>query len=491
MKRKFIRDESGIALPVAIMMVVLIGVMGAGLLTFVMTDMNSVATVNQGQKAFDIAEAGVQAAKSQLRKDSFRQHYDMFRSNDCAEGLRVGPPADNWSPSIETWTDNQKCGAPNTTRGPLNVGVTRNFGGGMFRTTIQCYSQAGDPAPSPCQGINDLPPQTGAQASDRKFFKITSTGYSDASGETSRSGAVRKIETIYYTSKIGSVPPSYYTPKNIAFNGGPALSKLSYFAGGNITGTTQGSISKDRTTPALLGDWNSPPYNTVGRIKPPAAGGGPAQGVGFGALGFVCGASTCSGSDLVADGYYDYDSTTGGKGQQKKFVAKSSNATLGSSEISFPFDTGTGLTNPSAVVDANLVEELKRAAQQTNTYFTPVSSLPINSWPGPGTVYFVDGQDVSFRVSSTPLASGILVVRNGNFTMSNASNGFKGIVIVIGNGTTTGKFTTVGSTSLDGFAFASGDMTFGGSVTPNTTTDYTNLLSFYDIKLWSWREMYK
>ena len=485
------RNETGIALPIAIMMVVLVGVLGAGLLTFVARDLNSVVEVNQGQKAFDIADAGVQQAKAQIRKDSFRQHYDMIRSNDCSEGIRVGPAADNWSPSMETWQNNSNCSGSQTTRAASDVGVAKNFGGGEFRVTIQCYRQSPEPSPSPsCSGISETPPEPSAKASDRKFFKIISRGYSSVSG----GGAVRKIEAIYYTGKIVQVPPAYYTPKNINFNGGADLKKLSFFAGGNITGTTQGSISVDRTTPALYGDWNSPPYNTVGRIKPPAAGGGPAVGVGFGALGFVCGASTCSGSDLVADGYYDYDRTTGSKGQNKKFVLKSdSNATLGSNEISFPFDPGTAISDPSTVVSTALVDELKAAAIEQNNYKTPISALTINTadWPGLGAIYFVDGQDVTFKVNSTPQASGILVVRNGNFEINNASNGFKGIVIVIGNGTTNGNFKTIGSTSLDGFAIASGNLTFGGSVTPNTSTDYTNLLNLYDVRLWSWRELYQ
>lgn len=477
------------ALPIAIMMVVIVGVMGAGLLTFVVTDLRTVVEVNQGQKAFDIADAGVQLAKAQLRKDSFRQHYDMFRDNDCIEpsGIRVGPAADNWSPSTETWQDNSNCSGTQTSRATTDVGVTRNFGGGKFRVTIQCYPQYQDPSPSPCSGISDPPPEPYAKANDRKFFKIISRGYSSVSGN----GAVRKIEAIYYTGKIGQVPPAYFTPKNINFNGGPALKRLSFFAGGNITGTTQGSITKDRTTTALYGDWNNPPYNTVGRIKPPADGGGPAVGVGFGALGFVCGGSTCSGSDLVADGYYDYDSTTGSKGQNKKFVLKSDpTAALGSNEISFPFDPGTAISNPSTVVSSALLDELKAAAQEQNNYFTPGGAITITSWPGPGAIYFVDGQDVTFKVNSTPAASGVLVVRNGNFTLSNASSGFKGIVIVIGNGTSTGNYTTIGNTALDGFAIASGSLTFGGDVTPNTTTDYTNLLNLYNVKLWSWRELY-
>ncbi|CAA9389604.1 MAG: hypothetical protein AVDCRST_MAG93-9656, partial [uncultured Chloroflexia bacterium] len=86
MMRRFTRYESGMTMPLALMMIVLIGVMGAGLLAFVQNDLKSVIEENRGQKALDIAEAGVQAAKAHLRVDSFRQHYDTNRSNDCADG---------------------------------------------------------------------------------------------------------------------------------------------------------------------------------------------------------------------------------------------------------------------------------------------------------------------------------------------------------------------------------------------------------------------
>ncbi len=43
----------------------------------------------------------------------------------------------------------------------------------------------------------------------------------------------------------------------------------------------------------------------------------------------------------------------------------------------------------------------------------------------------------------------------------------------------------------DGYVTASGTMTIKGDVNPSTTLDYTNLLKFYDTKLWSWRELYK
>jgi hypothetical protein len=47
----------------AMMMILLIGVMGAGLLTFVSKDLNTVLEVNRGQRAFEVADAGIGVAK--------------------------------------------------------------------------------------------------------------------------------------------------------------------------------------------------------------------------------------------------------------------------------------------------------------------------------------------------------------------------------------------------------------------------------------------
>jgi hypothetical protein len=43
--------------------------MGAGLLTFVSTDLQSVMAVNRGEQAFELAEAGVEVAKAHLAND--------------------------------------------------------------------------------------------------------------------------------------------------------------------------------------------------------------------------------------------------------------------------------------------------------------------------------------------------------------------------------------------------------------------------------------
>jgi hypothetical protein len=60
------KDEAGVALGLAIIMVVLVGVMGAGLLTTVVTDLEAVVEANQGRQAFEMAEAGIEVAKARI-----------------------------------------------------------------------------------------------------------------------------------------------------------------------------------------------------------------------------------------------------------------------------------------------------------------------------------------------------------------------------------------------------------------------------------------
>ncbi len=63
-------EERGMALGLAIIVVVIVGVMGAGLLTFVATDLEAVVAVNRGGQAFELAEAGIEVAKAHLANDS-------------------------------------------------------------------------------------------------------------------------------------------------------------------------------------------------------------------------------------------------------------------------------------------------------------------------------------------------------------------------------------------------------------------------------------
>jgi type II secretory pathway component PulK len=58
------------ALGLAIIVVVIVGVMGAGLLIFVATDLEAVLAVNRGEQAFELAEAGIEVAKAHLANDT-------------------------------------------------------------------------------------------------------------------------------------------------------------------------------------------------------------------------------------------------------------------------------------------------------------------------------------------------------------------------------------------------------------------------------------
>ncbi len=527
MSRNLIRDETGMAMGLTIIMVLLISVMGAGLLSFVMRDIDSVIETNKGQRALDIAEAGVQAAKSQLRVDSFRQHYDTIRANDCNEGPRVG--GQNWSKATEIFTDPTGYCTGASTRAANQVGVTRSFAGGKFTVTIECFRQ--DPetaANSPCQGGATNPdgtpqdPPTTSGASGTKYFKITSTGCdtnantSQPCTSTTESGAIRKVEAIYETSKKVYLPVAYYTPKSIIFSGTQSVSRMSFFAGQNIQGVIRGGANiADRATPAIYTDWFQSgalsPYNTAPRIS---STGAPITGAGFGAVGKVCGASnTCTSTTAsVADGRNDYDSTTAttAGGQGKRFVFKrdasgnpAPTRALAANEISFPFDPGTAIDNPPALVPPDLLEELLLTAQKQGNYRTCTGTCDITTWPGKGSLVFIDGQPgsnlINMRVSTGAQPEGVLVVRNTNIGIDANSLGFRGVIIAIGSGDCSenlgagrgGNYTQAGSAQLDGYVASSGCQNIRGSVSPSTTIDFTNLLSLFDLKLWSWREVYQ
>jgi Tfp pilus assembly protein PilX len=70
MIRRLLAEERGMALGLAIIVVVIVGVMGAGLLTFVATDLEAIVAVNRGEQAFELAEAGIEVAKAHLANDS-------------------------------------------------------------------------------------------------------------------------------------------------------------------------------------------------------------------------------------------------------------------------------------------------------------------------------------------------------------------------------------------------------------------------------------
>jgi len=69
MTGRLARDEGGVALGLAVILVALMGVMAAGLLASVAADLDALGEVNRGQQAFELAEAGIEVAKAHLADD--------------------------------------------------------------------------------------------------------------------------------------------------------------------------------------------------------------------------------------------------------------------------------------------------------------------------------------------------------------------------------------------------------------------------------------
>ena len=66
---RLLPEHRGMALGLAIIVVVIVSVMGAGLMTIVATDLEALVAVNRGKQAFELAEAGIEVAKAHLAND--------------------------------------------------------------------------------------------------------------------------------------------------------------------------------------------------------------------------------------------------------------------------------------------------------------------------------------------------------------------------------------------------------------------------------------
>jgi hypothetical protein len=441
------------------MMIVLIGVMGAGLLTFVSSDLNSVIEENRGQRAFELADAGVAAAKRQLTSH-------CGSDPDCEllyDG--VGTPADiRWStfyPGLD--------------------------GGGMTLTDLD--------------GSATTPNEVNVAIEYRDGtddFKVISEGTYGV--------ARRKIEAIFElteTAGVGSTP-AFYSRSDITLEKRVAINGVSLFSERNITIKDfdvknspldfQRSYERDNTISkdvlnindpftclkdALgncvvkdeLGDWDIEPWNTTGRKGVTPYPEYPAlypssterfEGVGFAAEGKICGSSSCQNDDpSVADGVYGYDCTTGEyasagcpdtpdtsssppRGNKLTFVDKDDelgpggserpNADVSSDVISYPFER----TIPDPVRLKQLALDYPDGADLDPGKYWPDPPPNADRWnqlfdaasKDSPKVVFVDGDGTGVDFQGVPEenAYGILVVWCGKLTLKGP---FKGIIITL------------------------------------------------------------
>src|SRR5215211_6596013 len=374
--RRFVSDESGMTLALAMMMVLLIGVMGAGLLTFVNSDLNTLTEENRGQRAFEVADAGIEAAKRQLSSNVVRTDYDSVS------------PDIQWSKAQGGLTLNNLDGDA-TTSDSVNV------------TIKYCAEASSD---SQC-AVAGSPPSV-------EYFRVVSTGtYGDLPQQ-----AMRRIEARFEGIEAGAGAgetighPVYYTKGTIKItqdsiaNNPVSLNQVSLYTQGDIlipdhptyhvrnrtefvTDMTdsQGSVTRSGGADELC-DWNSKTplrgcfedgtdggWNTVSRTI---------QTPGMAAEDKICSydsatsTSECGSSASIADGVYGFDSTT-----NPRFVAKACQL---SGSTTCP-DNATGTMSFPFPLPRPIPSGLKAAACHppgTNTTVCPKTPPPVSYFEG-------------------------------------------------------------------------------------------------------------
>ena len=423
-------------------MIVLVGVMGAGLLVFVRNDLETVVEVNQGQRAFNLADAGAQVARRELLSQPDPNLYD-------------GNDADN-----SEWAYKGQSGAPTK---------TLDMEEGTAAITIQYLSpsaserQVGqaDYAPEPLPSGQDEYPD------GRDYFRVVSEGQA---GE-----ARRRVEAIYYTTDLGA-PKGFYTPGDIRLEDTADVNDVSLFAGGDVALAGRASIGgEDRA----YGDWYNPPFNERRRATP-------AAGIGAGAQ-----IDGVSASNL---GTRDFDANT-----SPRLVKDPSEDSRGNG-IHFPFDYRS---QPD--IEYLRDEAIKQEAETGQDNYRQISGgrHRLDSWPGNSTnrtVVFVeytgDGNnevvwEVPGACNDDPPKRGMLVISNSNFEMAQNRALFAGTVVVAGGYEDANSVDVGGGSCIDGYVNATGTITIAGEVRRSKSALEENRPGFFDVRLWSWRELYE
>jgi len=544
MRQRFIRDESGMTMGLVVIMIVLIGVMGAGLLTFVSTDLNTVVEVNQGQRAFEMAEAGVQAAKRQLRIDPEHPRYDGVGIDDVewATGKVLTDLDDSPATVDKSTVTIKSLGSPD---GPFRVVSMGEYGDARrvveavveptegvnlptaYRTnaTSTCKSNTtfqlevaadliveGDSIfDSNCSinmnggniiigGSATFNSNVDIQGSAGIFIREDAAFDSNANLNGARLYVGRDAT---FNSNTTVSNGSIYVGRNATFNSNSRLEATSLFSGGDVV-LNSNNFSLGNAVDGVYDNWQNV-YNPTARDS---------DLTGIGAVGTISGDPTAVSE--ASKGTRSYDSTT----SPKQFVG--TNAASGTQQMNFPFDpaeysaplnspTGPLETSRMTQVDIDALREMaqEQEAETGADHYREVASgttYTINStqdWPitssdvyGYGTVVFYKFPsfdpnnkvlwDVSALCTDTS-RKGILVVENGNIEAGSNSSGFNGWMIAW-NGT----FTADSNTCLNAFINTTGGMTFNSNAEIHDPLENTeqDLSVFRRTRVLSWRECY-
>lgn len=540
--RRFVRDESGMTMALVVIMMVLIGVMGAGLLTFVTRDLESVVEVNQGQRALEMSDAGMEAARRHLaNEDAKPSSYDSIRPTLCS----TDP---TYSGCNSSWYDN---GNPNT------CGQTMTFDGNQIRVCIRyLLPSATDPqtrqpnyaperlspafSPDVCNDANgdgrddDIAAGAGdldacAYSNKRNYFRVTVRG--------GTGNAVRQAQAIYQTQNV-EFPVAYFATRDINFNGNSTETNgVSFFANRYIYGLRTGTIEGDDYA---YGNWaqdfTTGLPNAYNRISRGTTSAGVAALGGTGplpspqakpsGLGYQPGDSSQknrTGSPQLY-GIRDYDRDSDLSPVNSKDFRANTWGTLGAPNlaaqpgnvITFPFETG------NTAADDAIIASLKQKARDNGTYTRQPSGSTFfiddgtdtDEYPSASyltdTVFFVEfaeGTDDSpaYGASGTAkyradtdnpdgVGKGTVVILNGNLETVSAGDAYQGTFIVRDVNDADSdvlEYSNIGSFNLQGFVNVEGDMSLAGNVDGFLPGSLVNgLPGLIDVNQWSWRECY-
>jgi Flp pilus assembly pilin Flp len=479
MIQRFVRDESGVTMGITIIMVVLIGVMGAGLLTFVSRDLNAVVKVNQGQRALEAADAGVEAAKQQLVADLSAQiHYDGG-ADDLA-----------WSYCYNVMLCS---GVSPTATGSAGMRLDME-NGDYAKVTILGLDQAVE------------------------TYKVISEGHAG--------DARRKIEAIIRQDPKVSMPPAYFSRSDITLSGSFNPDGVSFFALKNVDFPS--NVSLGTTADRVFGSWaatsGAGPYpnalgsfpNTYNRTARPS------NLVGVGAQGQITGIHKLN----ALEGTRSFDSDS-----SPYRVVPNYNASplLSTQKIAFPFNVPTPADDKDEI---NALRQRALALEQANPgqqhYIDSIPGngqddagmpnrpsfdppLTITTWPSGSTyetvmfyefqTYHANNRVRYFAGASscgTTTNKGAIVVTNGDMVFD-ANRRFDGAVIVraydsSGNliPDSGGLFSGAGNPCINGYINTSGDQVVTGNLSTGNAPELSNLASFRgSMETVSWRELYE
>jgi hypothetical protein len=451
-------DESGMAMALAVIMIALFSVMGAGLLVFATSDLGIVVDANRGQRAFEMADAGVQAAKRQLDEDSSPSSYNGGSDDSEWSATKDGAVLRNLDPSSAT--DHSAT------------------------VTIENCAVSDSGCESSPNPVNT--------------FKVVSTG--------EYGPAMRRIEATFRIGGGVGIPPTYFSRTNTTYSGTADAKGISLFSRGNIDFSGAGNISNDED--AYFRRWASHPtetesypniYNRTARTTDAGMLGG------AGALGEVTG----------LDGSWDNNRVFDGTTSVRMMPNWEESSRFPSQKISFPFDTSRDSLDED-------IDELRRRAQELEArnpgydyYRQNPTDLTIDDWPpvlgGDDTyenVVFYEfssynGDTVTLGLddgecptnsnpSLIPTNQGVIVVVNGDFFMSGSSKFAGGVIAYTGSDNVNqGTFTSRGSACLVGYAHTTGRVDSRGTPAAGSVPALDELESFNGSpQMIGWRELY-